>query len=237
MSEVAVLITGRGNNTLENKNILPVLGKPLMTYPAVEASKIVRNNLFVSSDCDEILSVGESVGYKPIRRPDELAAADSKHVDTIFHALDVMKNDYDLYPDILVVLLANSATVKGEWIEKGIEMIQEDSGISSVVPVHKEQDHHPYRAKKLNVEGNLVPYFDFSNKEISTNRQELPDNYFLCHNFWILNVDKSIRSMDGFKPWCFMGATVKPIVVEDCFDVHTMADLIRTEEWLRLYGS
>ena len=40
--KVVALLTGRGNNTLKNKNILPVLGKPLLYYPAVAA----RANLF-----------------------------------------------------------------------------------------------------------------------------------------------------------------------------------------------
>ena len=32
------LLTGRGNNTLKDKNILEVCGKPLLTYPAEAVS-------------------------------------------------------------------------------------------------------------------------------------------------------------------------------------------------------
>ena len=41
MSEnVEVLITGSGNNTLNNKNILPVNGKPLLSYGALAAKGV-----------------------------------------------------------------------------------------------------------------------------------------------------------------------------------------------------
>ena len=33
-----------------------------------------------------------------------------------------------------------------------------------------------------------------------------------------------------------MGASVKPVVVEESFDVHDMEDIIRTEKWLTTEG-
>lgn len=37
--KVNVLLTGRGNNTLKDKNVLDVLGKPVMYYPANACAK------------------------------------------------------------------------------------------------------------------------------------------------------------------------------------------------------
>jgi CMP-N,N'-diacetyllegionaminic acid synthase len=37
--QIAALLTGRGNNTLKDKNILPVFGKPLLYYPCQAARK------------------------------------------------------------------------------------------------------------------------------------------------------------------------------------------------------
>lgn len=231
--KIVALLTGRGNNTLKDKNILPVLGKPLLSYPA-EAAKACEeiSHFFVSSDDDKILNIAHSLGYIKIKRPKELALPASKHVEAIFHAIDFM-NQNGIEPDILVVLLANSATIKSEWITQGIEMILKDGDISAVVPVYNEQDHHPYRAKRLNSQGSLEPFFDFKNKEISTNRQELEPCYFLSHNFWVLNVKKSLYSKVGQKPWTFLGNNVKPIFTEGCFDVHSKEDLKKSEQWLK----
>lgn len=233
---IAALVTGRGNNTLKDKNILNVLGKPLMAYPCIEAKKCVAINFFyISSDDDKILSVGEQYGYKRIKRPSYLALPTSQHKDTILHAINEIQNDIGAI-DILVVLLANNATVKAEWIKKSIDMILEDDEISAVVPVEVDQDHHPYRAKTVDENGSLIPFFDFSGKSISTNRQDLSKCVFLCHNFWTLNCKNSILSNSpGQQPWTFLGNNIKPIEVSNCFDVHTLEDIKKTENWLKLY--
>lgn len=228
------LLTARGNNTLVDKNILPVFGKPLITYGANQAKKVIDNNkLYISSDDINILDSVTDVGFKPIKRPIEISGPDAKHVDAIKHGLQYIRNVQSRKVDILVVMLGNSATVKSEWIEEGIQKIIDDPSITSIVPAYKEQDHHPFRAKKIDSSGELIPYFDFGDDFISTNRQELADNYFLSHNFWILNVESSIDANDGYKPWTFLGKKTMPIIVEGCFDVHTLEDIEKTKVWLK----
>lgn len=233
-NNIAALLTGKGSSSFKNKNILPVLGKPVMSYPA-EAAKNSRyiNYFYVSSDDRSILEIAKEMGYVKISRPKRLARPDSKHVDVIMHALDRIKTDLGIFPDILVVLLANSATIKTEWIDSCIREVLKNRGLSAAVPVCMDLDRHPFRAKKISKEGRLEPFFDFKGKRISTNRQELEPSYFLCHNFWVLNVGKSIFSKKGQAPWTFMGDKVKPFIVEECCDIHTEKDLRITEEWLQ----
>lgn len=231
--KIAALLTGRGNNTLKDKNILEVKGKPLLAYAALAAKNVEGiEYYYISSNDRKILDAGISYGYKEILRPEELATPTARHIDAIYHGLKVMKQEDGLKPDILIVFLANSATVKSKWIENGIQQIINNPNISAVVPVFQDQDHHPYRAKRLNKNGSLDTFFDFTDQEVSTNRQELEDCYFLCHNFWVLNVKKSIEAEGGQKPWTFLGDNIKPIVVDESFDVHTVEDLRRTERWL-----
>lgn len=231
--KVVALLTGRGNNTLKDKNVLPVLGRPLCQYPAMAAKDCsLITDFFVSSDDEKILKAAEEIGFKKIVRPAELALPTSQHVDAIVHALGVMKDD-GVIPDILVVILANNATTKTEWIEESIRCLLEDDNLSAACPVMKEQDHHPYRCKCLREDGCLGTWFDFGDEKISTNRQDLPVNYVLCHNFWTLKLEKSLlSSKGGQQPWTFMGNNIKPIVVEESFDIHDMDDIVRTEKWL-----
>lgn len=231
--KIVALLTGRGNNTLKDKNVLPVLGKPLLYYPAMAAKTCsLITDFYVSSDDEKILSAAADCGYKKIVRPVELAAPTSQHVDAIKHALEVMKQD-GVEPDILVVLLANSGIVKTEWIEESITNLLKDEMLSASVPVLLEMDNHPYRSKRLREDGCLDTWFDFRGKNISTNRQDLPMNFVLCHNFWTLNLKNSLYSLtEGQQPWTFMGNNIKPIIVKESFDVHDEEDIIRTEKWL-----
>ena len=203
--KIAALLTGRGNNTLKDKNVLPVLGKPLLYYPAMAAKTCnLITDFYVSSDDEKILKAASDCGYKKIVRPVELAAPTSQHVDAIRHALGVMKQD-GVEPDILVVLLANSGIVKTEWIEESITQLLKDEALSASVPVLLEMDNHPYRSKRLREDGCLDTWFDFRGKNISTNRQDLPMNFVLCHNFWTLNLKNSLySSTEGQQPWTFL---------------------------------
>lgn len=235
--KVAALLTGRGNNTLKDKNVLPVLGHPLLYYPAMAAKSCdLISDFYVSSDDEKILKSAEDCGYKRIVRPAELALPTAQHVDAIIHALNFMEND-GCKPDILVVLLANSAIIKKEWIEESIRNLISNPNLSASCPVLLEMDNHPFRSKCLREDGCLGTWFDLKGKQVSTNRQDLPMNFVFCHNFWTLNLKNSIYSNEeGQAPWKFMGNYVKPIVVKESFDVHDMDDIIRTEKWLLSEG-
>ncbi len=90
--KVVALLTGRGGNTLADKNVLPVLGKPLLYYPADAAIKSgVVDEFFVSSDCGKILGAAAELGYKKILRPASLSTPTAKHIDVIDHALVELK--------------------------------------------------------------------------------------------------------------------------------------------------
>jgi N-acylneuraminate cytidylyltransferase len=231
--KIVALLTGRGNNTLKDKNVLPVLGNPLLYYPAMAAKSCrLITDFYVSSDDDKILNAAADCGYKKIRRPVELALPTAQHVDAIIHALGII-NDDGIEPDIIVVLLANSGIVKTEWIEESIQNIIKNDNISASVPVILEMDNHPYRSKRLREDGCLDTWFDFKGKNISTNRQDLPMNFVLCHNFWTLNLKNSVYSNEsGQQPWTFMGNNIKPIIVKESFDVHDEDDIKKTEKWL-----
>lgn len=229
---VLALVTGRGNNTMPDKNIKEVLGRPLIYYPTYAALSCPSvNKVYVSSDDDKILGSMPDLDINLIKRPKELSGHDAKHIDVILHAVELFESEGNK-PDILIVLLANSVTVKSEWIESCINEIANDRSIDSVVPVYQEQDHHPYRAKQLDSDGLLQPWFDFGDQEVSTNRQELPANYFLGHNFWVINMNNGYINGGGQKPWTFLGNKIKPYIVKECFDVHNEADITRCENWL-----
>jgi CMP-N,N'-diacetyllegionaminic acid synthase len=207
--KVSALLTARGNNTLKNKNIIKICSKPVLYYPALAAlgSEFI-SDFYCSSDDKKILSLAKKIGYKSILRPDEISMPYSLHSEAIFHALKVMEVNHSL-PDILLVLMGNSVTIKTKWIDDCIGMIYNDTTVSAVVPVYKDNDHHPARAKKISGDGILMPFLK-SNEKTSSNRQDLSACYFLSHNFWVLNVEQLLRSSGGDYPWPFMGKKVLP---------------------------
>ena len=234
--KIAALLTGRGNNSLRDKNVRLVNGFPLLAYPAAACRKSrLISDFFVSSEDEKILAVGESYGYQRVVRPAELALPTSLHYDVILHGLSTMA-ERGVTPDVLVVVLANSATIETSWIDDCINLLIEDNKVTAAVPVLQDNDHHPFRAKTLRKDGFLESFFDSDKVVVSSNRQSLSPCYFLCHNFWVLRVNEAILKNDGQGPWTFMGKNVLPYVVKESFDVHTEHDLELTAQWVEKMG-
>ena len=219
--QITALLTGRGGSSLKDKNVIKILKKPVLAYPC-EASKKVKkiDNYFVSSDDEKILNTAHRYGFEKIKRPKNLSLANSKHHDVLKHSLKELSKR-NLYPDIFVVLLANAPIIYPKWIQDCIKILIKKKA-SAVVPVIKDNDKHPLRAKK--VQKNYLNPFINSKKNISSNRQDLKSCYFLCHNFWVIRT-KAIIDNKGFNPWNFMGPKVLPYLVPYSHDIHTEFDL------------
>lgn len=230
--KVIALLTGRGNNTLPDKNILTVLGHPVLYYPA-HAGRCAKkiDDWYCSSDDEKILVAAEAEGYKPIVRPVELSLPSAQHIDCIKHALSEM-NKQDNLPDILVVLLANNVSIQSKWIDECVSMMINDKNLTAVVPVYEDNDHHPLRAKALDADGNLTMYEKGVEGIVSTNRQDLTPCYFLSHNFWVLNVPYILSGKEGQQPWSFMGNKIKPYFIDDSIDIHHEVDLMIAKDWV-----
>lgn len=233
--KTTALLTGRGNNSLKDKNILKVLGKSLLYYPA-HAARMAKSidSWYCSSDDNKILEAAQEEGYTPIMRPPEYALPNAQHIDCILHALQFMKQNDDL-SDILVVLLANNVSVKSQWIDDCVRIKKEHAETTAVVPVYEDNDHHPLRAKTINNDGFLELYEKDVPETISTNRQDLPRCYFLSHNFWVLDVPYLLSGKHGQQPWYFMGDKIFPYLIDESVDVHQKVDLLVAEEWVRKY--
>jgi CMP-N,N'-diacetyllegionaminic acid synthase len=233
--DIAALIIGRGNNTLKNKNILPVFGIPLLHWGALAAkrSKFIKR-YYISSDDQKILDAGKNVGFTAILRPEELATPNAQSSDAVRHACQTILQEGPI--KVLIVIHANVGTISTNMIDECIELLINNDSISAVIPSHKKDEYHALRARKVNTNGFLEPFVDIKGTVVSANRQELGTCLFYDHSFWVLSMEKGINSKDGQQPWTVMGNNIFPYVTEGCFDVHDIEDLKRTEEWISNNG-
>ena len=87
-----------GSKGLPNKNILPLLGSPLISR-AVDISKQsgVIDKCFVSTDCQIIADLAASSGAEIIMRPSELATDTAKEFDAWKHAVSWVVSKYGMF--------------------------------------------------------------------------------------------------------------------------------------------
>ena len=221
MTKIIALLTGRGGSSFKDKNIIKLFNKPVLAYPCEEARKVsLIDDYYVSSDDRKIINTASKYGFKSILRPKKLSKPNSLHHDVLLHALKDLKNK-NIFPDLLVVLLANAPIVESKWISDCIKLLFKNKA-TAVVPVVQDNDKHPFRAKKTKNKF-LLPFID-TKKKISSNRQSLKKSFFLCHNFWVIKTNEILKN-DGYKPWSFMGRKVLPYVVKESHDIHQKIDI------------
>jgi CMP-N,N'-diacetyllegionaminic acid synthase len=152
------LITARGGSKhISGKNSKPLCGKPLLAYTiqaALASSHLDR--VIVSTEDEEISSIARQWGAEvPFRRPEELAADDSRSIDVIAHALEWLELHEGYTPDALVLLQPTCPLRTGRHIDEAIALY-EDRDADCVVAV-SEPEHHPYWMKTISQDGQLNP--------------------------------------------------------------------------------
>lgn len=242
---VAALITGRGGSrSIKDKNIYPLLNRPLLTYPILASafSRLV-NSVYLTTDSPRLAEVAQEWGAEIIMRPDELGE-DDKHAEAMVHGYETIAHRCGKKPDILVILMANCPTITPGIIDKGIQMLMDDKDceIDSCVTVSKYNEFNPLRARMIK-NGCLAPaispdYF-FEQKLLKNNsghdRDGAGDYYFCDGGAWIIRS----RCMDlsrGVLPYRWIGRVSVPLIQEYGMDVDNERALANAEFWLRKNG-
>jgi CMP-N-acetylneuraminic acid synthetase len=228
---VAIITARAGSKSIIDKNVYPLAGKPLVSYPiqaALDASLIGR--VYISTDGESIADVGRQMGCEIIWRPEELGGDHVNHGDVIKHAVECA-DAREKGLENVVLLLGNTVMIDGELIDKALGILIRRADLDSVMTVWEAADDHPFRA--LQIEDGLVyPYGDKS-RQVSTERQSYPKAYYYDQGIWAFRKD-CVQRRDGPNPWWWMGKRCYPIVRVWVTgrDIHTLFDAAISEWWV-----
>lgn len=122
MNIVAIIPARSGSKGLKNKNIYPVLKKPLIswTFKQANKSKLIKK-IFVSTDDLSIMELSKKHNIKVIPRPKNLCQDKSTSESALVHSINVIKKKYKIIPDIVVFLQATSPLRKNYDIDHAIK--------------------------------------------------------------------------------------------------------------------
>jgi CMP-N-acetylneuraminic acid synthetase len=223
---LALIPARRGSKGIPNKNRAIVAGRPLIDFTITAAKKsIFIDQLFVSSDCQEILNIARSLGATPISRPDEFSTDDASSVDVVSHFLTKLPRQYINTNPYIIFLQPTSPLRNHHHIDEAINLIQESTSDSLISVV--EADKPPQKAFQLNNESKLVALID--EKMSNARRQDLPKCYFPNGAIYIFRVNLFI-ARNGFPS----NGSLPYIMSKDVsIDVDQLSDLPEIEKILR----
>jgi len=184
-----VTLARGGSQGITGKNIRPLGGRPLIEYTIAEALKSeLISRYVVSTDSPQIQSVSIGAGAEaPFLRPPELSTDEATSVSALQHAVNFVEKEEGKKYDYVVEVMATNPFKSAGDIDRCITALI-DSGADSVVAVHRVQDNHPARIKRIE-DGFLR---DFCVPEVLESRRQdlIPHAYVRSGSIYALARDE-----------------------------------------------
>ena len=125
-----IILARGGSKGVPNKNIIEINGKPLLCYSIDVAKKSKANDVYVSTNDENIMSCASNAGAKVVIRPDNISKDMSKSEDALMHFCR------NFAFDILVFIQPTSPLINPQDIDRGLEMIKEYDSVFSAYKEH-----------------------------------------------------------------------------------------------------
>jgi N-acylneuraminate cytidylyltransferase len=153
MRTIAMVPARGGSKGIPKKNIAKLGGYPLVGWPIISASKVPEiDEIYLSTDNQEIASVGASYGATVLLRPEQLAADESSVVDMVaYHLLGFMSDPEP--PEIVVYLEPTSPFRTSEEITACIDLLRKKN--LDAVATFAETIEHPSHHRVVSEDGIL----------------------------------------------------------------------------------
>jgi len=238
---VALMLGREGSEGFPGKNTHPVLGRPMMNYPLLAAkSATLVDEVYVSTDSDNIKNIAQEHGAKIIDRPPELATKEALGEDAYVHGFQCISERLGAPPDLMVLLFCNAPTILAKTIDEGIRILLEDPSLDSAVTVSAYNMWSPIRARKEGPDGLLqpfVPFEAFGNlKAVNCDRDSQGDVFFADMSVSIVR-SRCLEDLDfGILPQRWMGRRIYPLKQWGGCDVDYAWQVPSVEYWLREHG-
>ena len=174
---VAIIPARGGSKGLPGKNILPLLGKPVLAYTAEAARQATTlDRIILSTDSEEIAQAGKEWGLEvPFLRPDHLATDTAHPTAVIEHAVSFLEEQEGYQVDLLVTLQPTSPLRCSHHIDQTVRLVQEQPEFDSAITV-AEVEVPPFWMFKRH--GDLLqPFVDDGVNYSLRRRQELEQLY------------------------------------------------------------
>ena len=124
---VAFIPARGGSKGIPKKNLVDLNGKPLLHY-AIDAAKntLKIDEVWVSSDSEEIINFSRSQGAKTLKRPDHLCHDNATSESAIEHFCE------SVHFDTMVFIQATSPLITSNVLDNALEAHFEDNRDSTV---------------------------------------------------------------------------------------------------------
>jgi len=140
MKIISIIPARGGSKSIPKKNLVDFLGAPLIAKTIQQSIKTqLINRTIVSTDDDEISFVAKQYGAEIVKRPNKISGDTATTESAMIHTLNILKENENYTPDIVILLQATSPLRKNNDITKAINMFN-DKKADSLISGSKFED-------------------------------------------------------------------------------------------------
>lgn len=209
--KILIVIPARGGSKgIKNKNIMPLLGKPLIEY-TIDAAKEAKlaDKIVVSTEDDAIATFVKTKGVQVINRPKEFATDEAPIEWALRHAVGFLRESEGYYADIVVWLQANVPIRKEKQIDYVVQKLI-DTHADSVITV-TEVTQRPEFMKRM-VDENKIEHLTVS-KEYR--RQDCQEKLYLGDGAVIAICTDILMNTEGMTgAHVYLGDDIRGVIEE-----------------------
>jgi CMP-N,N'-diacetyllegionaminic acid synthase len=128
---LAIVPARGGSKGIPNKNLIPLMGRPLVAYTIEQARQSVSvSRTVVSTDSVEIAAVARACGAEVVNRPPELAGDTVTSESALRHCLEVLEEREGYAPELVVFLQATSPLRRAADIDEAVATLRREGADS-----------------------------------------------------------------------------------------------------------
>ena len=241
---IALMIGRSGSTGFPGKNVYPILGRPLCSYPLMAAnSSGYVSHIYVSTDFPKIASISLKYGAELIERPSELATKEALGEDAFAHGYREIKRWQEADGnkiELIVLLMANAATITPNLIDHGVELLRNDATIDSAVTTSVYNMWSPLRARRLGDDNCLQPFIPFEvfgdPKTLYCDCDSQGEVHFADMSVSVVRPHCLEQLENGLLPQKWMGKKIVPIPSWGGCDIDYEWQVPTVEYWLKKHG-
>jgi CMP-N,N'-diacetyllegionaminic acid synthase len=176
---IALIAARGGSKGIPGKNLMELCGKPLLAWSVLQArGSTAVDEVVVSSDSAEILSVAERFGAVGVPRPADISGDTASSESAWLHALDAREKAVGPFERV-VALQATSPIRESADIDAACAQYERD-GLDSLLTVCEVEDFFNWRMTPEGT-GDSINY-DWRNRR---RRQEIEKRYLENGSFYV----------------------------------------------------
>ncbi len=210
---------------MKDKNIRPLLGKPLLVYTIETAFNCrLLNDVIVSTDNNEIENIARQYGIKEIiQRPAELSTDTASKWQVFIHAVEAYGETHNVNVDYIVDMDVTVPLKTNDDIDGAIQLAL-DNANADVIITGYEPERNPYFNMMETDDAGFAHIVKQPRKPI-VRRQDAPTVYSLTPAAYVIKK----QALYEYEHWSKANCKIYPIPRARAVDIDTELDFKMVE--------